>query len=534
VDPGLDARQAAAVAQLCRRVDGLPLAIELAAARAPMFEPSELTARLAHALDALGTGARDAPERQRTLQATLDWSYRLLSAAEAQAFCRFAVFAGGATIDSAERVTAAEPEALEGLVEKHLFVRRAKRLHMLETVRSYARQRLDADPQAAEIRARHCHHYLALVERAEPELFTRGEAEWLRRLDAEIDNLRAALDWSLENGDPALALRMAGLLAMFWDNSGRYIEGQAWIDAALDRVDADAVPIADRARALRARVHLDDAALSLTGEALEQARAKAVEALALSRRTGDPAAIADALLGLATLDDRERFPQARRRALAEEALTLALEADEARLVALALAQRALALPPQHAQPELEQAASALRAIGNTRFLIFLYSDAAYNALKAQHPEIARSLLDQAVPLAGEPEHRVPLAYLCGNRGLEALFTGDFERAGDAFREQLQLSQEHVLSRLAAEGLAGLAAIASRRGQLKRAAQVLGAAAAQAPIADPDLTAQLEEQFFGPARAAYGERRWSQAEAEGRRLNLDQAIALALTPNQTLG
>ena len=164
----------------------------------------------------------------------------------------------------------------------------------------------------------------------------------------------------------------------------------------------------------------------------------------------------------------------------------------------------------------------------------LYSDAAYNALKTQHLEIARSLLDQAVPLAGEPEHRVPLAYLCGNRGLEALFTGDFERAGDAFREELQLSQEHVLPRPAAEGLAGLAAIASRRGQLKRAAQVLGAAAAQAPIADPDVTAQLEEQFFGPARAAYGERRWSEAEAEGERLNLNQAIALALTPNRTLG
>jgi predicted ATPase/DNA-binding SARP family transcriptional activator len=531
----LDAGQASAVARLCRRLDGLPLAIELAAARTLMFEPGELTARLAHALDALGTGARDAPERQRTLRATLDWSYRLLSPAEAEAFGRFAVFAGGATIQSAERVTGAELEALEGLAENHLLVRRGGRLVMLDTVREYARERLDAHPQAAELRARHCRHYLALVERAEPQLFTHDEAEWLARLDAEIDNLRAALDWSLHHGDPAVALRMAGLLAMFWEIAGRHAEGVEWIDAALDSVNTDAVPIEDRARALRARVHLlTYEAVYGTADTLEETRAQAAEALALSRRTGDPAAIADALLALDGLEMGESFPQRRRRALVEEALTLGREANDDRVIALALMHRALTLPPDQGRPELEQAATALRAIGNTRELTLLYSDVAYNALKLRKLEQARLYLDQAAPLARALGHPRALILVCGNQGLAALFIGDLESATDAFNEQLRLCQEHVVSETTAEGLAGLAAIASRGGDLHRAAQLLGAATAQGAIGDADVTAQFEEQFFGPARAAYGERRWNEAAAEGSRLNLQQAIALALTPDPTLG
>jgi predicted ATPase/DNA-binding SARP family transcriptional activator len=524
--------QAGAIAQLCRRLDGLPLAIELAAARTPMFEPSELAARLVHALDALGTGPRDAPERQRTLRATLDWSYRLLGAAEAEALARFAVFAGGATVDSAEEVTGAELEALEGLVEKQLLVHRAGRLVMLETVREYASQRLAADAHAGDVHKRHSRHYLALVERAEPELFTHGEAEWLPRLDAEIDNLRAAFDWGLHHGEQAVALRMAGLLAWFWEASGRNAEGLEWVDAALNRADADAVPIEDQARVLRARVHLDEAGMFATGAALEEARARGAEALALSRRTGDPAAIADALLGLATLESGERIPQSRRAALAEEALALARQAGDARLIAFALMSRANALPPGQGQPELEQAARALRALGATRSLIWLYSNAAYGALKTGQSELARPLLDQATPLAREAGDPVPLAYVCGNTGLEALFNGDLERAGVAFQEGLHLCREHVILLAVPEGLGGLAALASHRGDPAHGARLLGAGRAQGSIGDADVMAQLEEQFFGPARAAYGEESWNTAEAEGARLNFEQAIDLALSPHHS--
>jgi predicted ATPase/DNA-binding SARP family transcriptional activator len=523
---------AGAIGEICRRLDGLPLAIELAAARTTLLGVEELNARLGQALDVLGSGPLDAPDRQRTLRATIEWSHRLLTPREAEAFGRFAVFAGGATIEAAQQVTGANLDALEGLIDKQLLRRHGSgadtRLMMLDTVRAYAQERLDADENASEIHLLHCRRYLALAERAEPELYTRGEAEWLPRLDAEIDNLRAALDWSLRR-DPALALRMAGLLAMFWEIRGREAEGVAWIEAALDAVNGDAVPIGDRALALRARVHLllYDVVNDREGE-LVKARDQAAEALALSRETGDPAAIADALLALADLDLAESFPQVRRRALAEEALIRAREADDERTVAFALMQRALALPPGQGGAELEQAATALRASGNTLGLVFLYSNAAYNALKAGRPDQARSLLDEAAPLGRELEHPEALILVCGNQGLEALFNGDFERARDGFTEQLRLSQEHVIPRHTPEGLAGLAAIASRRGDLECAARLLGAATAQGTIADADVTAQLEHQFFAPARQRYGERRWSEAYAAGTRLSLEEAIDLALS------
>ena len=526
------------VADICRRLDGLPLAIELAAARITLLDPDELNARLAQALDVLGTGPRDAPDRQRTLRATIDWSHGLLSTSEARAFARLAVFRGGATLDAAQDVTGADLDTLAGVIDKHLAVRRHERegprLLMLETVHQYAHERLAEQKDAGDVYRRHCLYYLALTERAEPELSTSGDAEWLPRLDAEIDNLRAALNWSLHHGDPELALRMAGLLCKFWEVGGRAAEGLEWIDAALGAVNGHAVPSEDRARALRARVFLDWEALYATGAALESARAQAAEALAISRQTGDPATIADALLGLASLEMGERFPQLRRRALVDDALTLALEADDARTIAFALMHRALALPPHQGQQELEEAAGALRAIGATRSLIFLYSDAAYNALKTRYPELAGSLIDQAAPVARGLADPRALIFVCGNQGLAALFTGDLERARDAFNEQLQLCEEHVISDSAAEGLAGLAAIASRRGDPHRAAQLLGAATAQGAIGDADVTEQLEEQFFGPARAAFGQRRWNKAQAEGSRLNLQQAIALALTPNPTPG
>ena len=156
-----DDANASAIAHVCRRLDGLPLAIELAAARTAMLGAEELNARLVVALDALGSGPRDAPDRQRTLRATIDWSYRLLSTPEAEAFAHFAVFAGGATAEAALQVTGAHLNALEGLIDKQLLLRRPRpgadpRLLMLETVREFARERLEADEAAPEIRERHC------------------------------------------------------------------------------------------------------------------------------------------------------------------------------------------------------------------------------------------------------------------------------------------------------------------------------------------------------------------------------------------
>ena len=526
---------AGAVADICRRLDGLPLAIELAAARITVLDPDELNARLAQALDVLGTGPRDAPDRQRTLRATIDWSHGLLSAPEVRAFARLAVFRGGATLDAAQEVTGADLDRLAGLIDKHLVVRRHERegprLLMLETVHQYAHERLAEQKDAGDIYRRHCLYYLALAERAEPELFTSGEAEWLPRLDAEVDNLRAALDWSL-TCDPALALRIAGRLPIFWEIRNRTDEGLEYVKAALDATGDDD-PIADRARAHRARVYLlggKGATYDWQGS-LEGTRARALEALALSRRAGDPAGVADALLQLAGLDAAEPLPQRRRRALADEALALARQAGDRRLVAFALKDRALCFPPAQAAAELDEGARALREVGSTRPLVGLYSDAAYNAIKGGAPELAGPLLEQAVPLVRELDDPLQLAFVCGNVGLEALLTGDLDRAQAAFCEQLELCRDYGAFWLAAEGLSGLAAIAVRHGDLERAACLLGAATATGPWdADADVKAALDQGFFAAARHDFEERRWDATLAAGAELTFEEAADYARDPD----
>jgi hypothetical protein len=533
----LSDENAGAVAEICRQLDGLPLAIELAAARTTLLDVHELNARLAPVLDGLGSGPRDAPDRQRTLRATIDWSHHLLDAREAQAFGRFAVFAGGATTEAAEAVTGAELDALQGLVDKQLLLRRhdagpGPRLSMLETVREYAGELLDANDNAHEIHERHCRHYLALAERAEPELFTRGEAEWLPRLDAEFENLRTAFDWSLRH-DSATALRLAGVLELFWEIRGRYAEGLEWLEAALDATRDDA-PIRDRARARAAQVRLLDSQGSGSDwrGSRERVERLAAEALALARRAASPAELAETLVVLADLEAAETPPQRHRSALADEALVHAREAGDARLVAFATFEQAMALPVEQGVAEIDRAEAAAREIGSSRLLTVLYSNFVYNAIRARKAELASALLGRAVPLARDFGDPLLLAFVFGNAGLTALFTDDLDRARVAFDHQLRLCRDHVWPEHAAEGLAGLAAAATRGADLNRAARLLGAASALGLIGDADVTDQLEEHFFGPARAKHGAQRWNEAVSAGAEMTLEQAIAFALSPGQT--
>jgi predicted ATPase/DNA-binding SARP family transcriptional activator len=524
----------AAVAEVCRRLDGLPLAIELAAARTAVLDPVELSERLADALDLLGEGARDAPDRQRTLRATIDWSHRLLSPPEATAFARFAVFAGGATVESAQQVTGADLNDLHGLVAKQLLLRRhgpSGRLSMLETVREYGLEQLEAEPDAHQVGDSHSRHFLELAERAEVALLGRDEAVWLPRLDAELDNLRAALDRDLTHGKPARALRLAGLLVRFWQVRNRSDEGLEWIQAALDAAGEDA-PVQDRARACRGQVIL----LSEKGAAYDrrgpkqEADACAVQALSLARQAGDPAGIADALVAMATLEMAESHPQRRRLALAEEALAYAREAKDERLVTLALFERVMAVPADEAEAGIDEVVAALRRSGSWRLLPHLYSNTAYNGIKSGDSELASRLAERALPLARELGEPVTLAVVCGNFALGALFSGDLDRAREAFVEQLQLCREHVVIHVITEPLAGLSAIAIRRGDPERGARLVGAASAIGPFGDADVQAQFEQQFFGPARASCGDRRWTEAYEAGARMSVDEAVAFALGAN----
>jgi predicted ATPase/DNA-binding SARP family transcriptional activator len=528
----VDAANAAAIAEICRRLDGLPLAIELAAARVPMLGVGRLSARLTEALGLLTGGARDAPERHRTLRATIEWSHRLLGPEEAEAFACFAVFAGGATLEAAEEVTRASLDTLSNLVDKHLLVRREgpggeRRLAMLETVREYAAGCLAERDDALEAHARHCGHYRALAEQAEPELFAQGETEWMPRLDAEIDNLREAHDWSVVH-EPVEALRLVPLLCSFWILRDGLPEAVERGTAALSAAGDDA-PVRDRARAhveLAGAIHNQSFPYAAEGDA-KRGRAHAAEALALYRQVDDRAGIGWALVMQAWYEQDASFPQRRRLELADEALRCAREAGDRRLAGLALMERALAVPPDEAGADFERAEVALREAGNAWGIVGLYRGAALNAIKAARAERADPYLAEAKALARTLGDSFELAMVHETEGLYALLTGDAQRAKRAFAEQLRICRDRQIVQEAPPGLAGMAATAAAEGDGDRAARLLGAATALGPIGDRDVVGQLEERFFTRARADHGEGAWDDAARAGANLGFDEAIALAI-------
>jgi predicted ATPase/class 3 adenylate cyclase len=236
---------APAVAEICVRLDGLPLAIELAAARIKMLPPKAMLQRLSSRLKLLTGGARDLPERQRTLRATIEWSFALLDEGEQLLFGRLAVFSGGRTLEAIEAICDAEgdlsAEAFEGvssLVDMSLIRQEEvpggePRFVMLETVHEFAREKLQESAEAEEIKRLHAQYFLTLAEEAYPELKGPDQLEWLERLEAEQDNIRVAFSWALERKEVEVALRMGGALSWFWWVRDYYSEGRGWLEEAL-------------------------------------------------------------------------------------------------------------------------------------------------------------------------------------------------------------------------------------------------------------------------------------------------------------
>ena len=269
------------VADICRRLDGLPLALELAAARVAVLDPDALLSRLEHSLPVLTYGARDAPERQRTLRATLDWSYELLGQEEQTHFARLAVFAGSFDAESAEAVSGVGLNALQSLVEKSL-VRHwgGGRFGMLETVHEFAAEHLADLPDQDEVQRLHAEHFLALAEAAWPELRGPTQGTWLDRFEAEQDNFRAALTWSANSGRLDLTCRLAAGFAPFWATRGSFAEARTWTEATL-RARESLAP------EHRARYAQWAAFVAYGNGEPDRAWALFEEALALSRARGD-------------------------------------------------------------------------------------------------------------------------------------------------------------------------------------------------------------------------------------------------------
>jgi tetratricopeptide (TPR) repeat protein len=322
-----------------------------------------------------------------------------------------------------------------------------------------------------------------------------------------------------------LAVRLAGRLGRYWELRSASVEGGRWIEAAIEAADEE-VPLQDLARALRAEVVMleDQGSWYDVGGARASSRSIALEAVAISRRAGDPAGIADALLRLSSFEQDKPQPI---RALAEEALTYARAAADDALIAEALAKRALSFRIVDVDAEIAEAAALHRKLGDIHGLAAIYNDAGYLAITQGSYERGTAYLDETLPLAertGEPL-RVVMAH--GNLGLASLFTGELVAARARFLEEVRLSREHGLPWLGSEGLAGLAAIAACRGELERAARLRGAAEGLARVMNDAGGVRLEQEFFSPARERMGERRWDAAFTEGARLDFDEAVSLAL-------
>jgi predicted ATPase/DNA-binding CsgD family transcriptional regulator len=529
---------ATAVAEVCRKLDGIPLAIELAAARMDLLTAEQIALRLDRALGLL-TGGRAADRRHRTLRATLDWSYELLSEPERKLFGRLSVFVGGWTLEAAEAVGAGagieEGDVVELfliLVDKSLVVSEAEeggfRYGMLEPVRQYARERLEESGEAQAMRRAHAEYFLALAEEAEPRLWKSGDKAWFDRLEKEHDNMRAALSWTVEHEEAELALRLGGALWWFWHARGYYSEGRRWLERALSeegRTSAGA-----RAKAL-------DGVGWLASEQsdMDRAVAAAEEGLKLCDEAGIEGVIAadfKYLLGHAAWLRGDYEPAAK---LFEQSLVLHREARNSRGVAWSVCSLAAVAGDRgdYEREKLlyEEGIALSREMGSASMLgTFLIRRGYVYLLEGDH-ERATALNEAAAELYRKRGYRGGLQYALDNLGWAALVREDHERAKALHEESLVLCKEMDDKVVGSESLEGLACSAASRGEAQRAARLFGAAATLREAVgyqQRPRVRSLREPYLAAARPRLSEAEWEVAFAEGRNMGLEEAVEYALS------
>ncbi|MEX0630251.1 MAG: adenylate/guanylate cyclase domain-containing protein [Chloroflexota bacterium] len=414
-----------AIRELCRRLDNLPLALELAAARASILTPAQILERMSQRLDLL-RGGRDADARQQTLRATIEWSFDLLTPAEQRLFARPAVFAGGWTLRAAEAVADANLDTLQSLVDKSLVRRTADRFWMLETIREFAAERLEASGEADEIRARHAQFFLALAEEAYPHVRVeslRGGRLWLDRLEGEVDNLRTALDWLEADGQSQTLLQLVGATSEFMLLRGHVSEGLSRGRRALN---VDSSPTGARARALEGVGEL----AIFDGDHI-QAKQWAEEALDIYRVLEDASGIAECLwaLGYAAA---EEYDWVKANRLLQESLRLCRELGQeyhvpwiTRTLAFATAQSG---DLERARELYEDGLRAARRLGARAIEATLLASLAWLAVRDGRAHDALLLLRQSLVIRREIAERAEVAVgLCSVAN--ALVTlGRFETA----------------------------------------------------------------------------------------------------------
>jgi predicted ATPase/class 3 adenylate cyclase len=516
-------------AEICRRLDGLPLAIELAAARSKLLSPDELLARLSQSVSVLAEGPRDLPARQRTLRATLDWSYRLLPPAEQELFADLAVFVGGATLEAIEAVSGRDDAlALAGaLVDNNLLQRTespaGSRMTLLETVREYARELLEKRPEAEEVRLRHANWFADLAERAEPELRGERQAEWLKRLAGDHDNLRAALDFLLARGDVERALAAASALIRYWRAHGHAIEARRLLDAALD--GGAAIGPATRAEALWAAGRLAMAQNDYAAAERRYAEASRLYA-SLDDRRGQSFAVAE--LGVIAF---ERGDLERAQALCEESLALARQIDDDRAVSAVLTNLANVVSADgdyaRAGALYEESLALRRRLGDPLLVANTAHNLSLAALAERDFERARSAAEECLAIARDLGNLMHAAGALLCLGETAVLEADATAAGDYLREALALYARQGASHEIVECLNALAGLAALEGRHERAARLWGAVEASRAELGHAAELEIDLRLLPAAVAQLGETQFDAARASGRRLSLDGAVAEAL-------
>jgi tetratricopeptide (TPR) repeat protein len=473
----------ATITELCVRLDSLPLAVELAAARTKVLSPAQILERIARRLD-LFEGGRDADPRQRTLRATIAWSYDLLLPDDRRLFERLSVFTGGCTLEAVEDVADADLNSLQSLVEKSLLRLTTERYWMLETIREFASERLTASGDADEIELRHAGWFLTLAKEAVPHLVSASAGVWHDRLEGELDNIRTALDTLEASGDTERVLLLAGSLAEFWAVKGHVAEGRRRLERALE---ADRRPTAARARALNGAADLASGSGDDTA-----ARVRAEEGLTLNRRVGDRWGTADSLLllGINHLHTG-RFAEAEE--LIEQSGLLFRELGDER--------------------------NALEA---SRFLVWAYSAlgdlARARALNEDTLRQARALGDHQIE--GRALSQLADFAVGEGRGKEA-----GRMLNDAYRVNRELGDDYFVPLIVCRLGRALAV----EGEADAAARVLSSAHAllEEIGVSEGWTVKMNEETRATAVSELGEAAFAEAWEQGRALTADEAVALAL-------
>jgi non-specific serine/threonine protein kinase len=502
-DFALTAANQAAVAAICARLDGLPLAIELAAARVPVLSPAALLARLDPALPLLTGGGRDRPDRLRTMRNAIAWSYDLLDPAEQALFRRLAVFTGGFDLAGVEQMTGhlpssiprdRSPSVLDGvasLVAKSIVQQvggpeaEEPRYRILETVREFGLERLGASAEETAVRRAHAAYYARLAAQAEPQLTGADQVTWFDRLEAEQPNLRAALGWAIAH-DPETGLAMAGALNRFWDHHSHATEGRRWLEAAL--ASGDGRPSPSRAKALWGA-----GVLAIGQGDYQQAERLLTESLETARTAGDRYWSGFALNGLGTValhwGDLEGAA-----ALHEEGLRL------------------------------------LREVGDADGIAALLGNLGYGALLRGDHERAVAYAEESLERYRALGSAHGTASVLGTLGNALLKSGALVHATVVLREALVLSQQVGSTWYATAALEGLAGLAAARGDWERSARLLGASeilAVGSGLALHPFDRARNRRYAAAARARLGEAEFAAAWDAGHGLTPEQAIAEAL-------